>query len=102
VYINSLTLANDINTSAWGNFNNSGETKIIYEKFGLDGINAEDYTISNKAISAQMTTNSTPWIKPDRSNFELMIVKAIKLTYVESNIRALLQQAHQDLIDPGY
>jgi hypothetical protein len=102
-YLNIINDSANLMNSSWGNISiNEGIDNVLTDYFQGAVTFVDDYHISNIGLSGQITENFKTYIKDDRSNLELMIIKMVATTFQELNIRQILEQLHLEIVIPDY
>jgi len=102
-YINIFDIANKVINTCWTSVYKDKEIDDTTALFNRVSINFdEDPYIRTVGVASQISEGIHPYIKEDQSNMELMMVKMIKTTFNELDIRNTLITIHQEIIIPTF
>ena len=86
---------------AWGSLQEDQRIKDVLLSFGQNQI---DYTtdIKELALGAQISLSIRGFIDEERSNLEMMVIKMVKTTYDQIDLRNRFIAVHQSMVIPNY
>jgi len=100
-YINIINISSGIITACWSGTQKNNKIEDIINKYNKQIVEyLEDYNLSYSGFTSQVVENLSRYIKEDRSNLEIMIIKMIKTTFIEQDIRQQLINIQTELIIP--
>ena len=103
IYLNLLEQAGTILSGIWGNAFGHTEIDQVLMKYNRNVLGfTSDYTLANNGIIMQILEGIKPFINDDKSNFEMMMTKAVGTSFDEISLSSRLQITHGEFHIPSY
>ena len=102
-YLNLIELGSNIIEINWGGYAISENLRSTINQYNRAAYGFEqDYIIQSKGITSQILEQFRPSLKPDRSNFELILTKSIKIAFTKIGVTSDLEATKTEIIIPQY